>query len=121
MASLAYRDEGDGLPVLALSGLTRNGTDFDYLAPHLRGVRLIRAGLRGRGASDWTGAATYTVPQEGKDAHGAAAGPSGDQKVSGAGHLARQVDRHAAGRRRWDRLLGLCLNDVGPALGTRRP
>jgi pimeloyl-ACP methyl ester carboxylesterase len=36
--------------------------------PHLPPVRLIRMDYRGRGASDWTGAATYTVQQEGKDA-----------------------------------------------------
>ena len=67
-ARLAYRDEGAGLPVLCLAGLTRNMGDFDYLAPHLSGVRLIRMDYRGRGQSDRTGAATYTVPQEGKDA-----------------------------------------------------
>ena len=27
--SLAYRDEGAGLPLLCLPGLTRNGVDFD--------------------------------------------------------------------------------------------
>src|SRR6056297_2370720 len=40
--SLHYTDEGQGRPVLCLAGLTRNGTDFSYLAPHLPGVRLIR-------------------------------------------------------------------------------
>ena len=114
-ASLAYRDEGDGLPVLALSGLTRNGTDFDYLAPHLRGVRLIRMDYRGRGASDWTGAATYTVPQEGKDALAlldhlgiGKAAVLGTSRGGLIGMLLAAVAR--------DRLLGLCLNDVGPAL-----
>ena len=57
-ARLAYRDEGAGLPLLALSGLTRNGTDFDYLAPHLDalhpgGIRLIRLDYRGRGESEF--------------------------------------------------------------------
>ena len=33
---LAYRDEGTGQPVLCLAGLTRNGSDFDYMAAHLR-------------------------------------------------------------------------------------
>jgi hypothetical protein len=42
--------------------------DFDYLRPHLPPLRLIRMDYRGRGASHWTGAATYTVPQEAKDA-----------------------------------------------------
>ena len=50
---LAYTDAGEGLPVIALSGLTRNHRDFDFLAPHLRDVRLIRMDYRGRGDSDW--------------------------------------------------------------------
>ncbi len=66
---LACRDEGDGLPVLALAGLTRDGRDFDYLVRHLpRDIRLIRLDSRGRGGSDWTGPATYTVAQEGQEA-----------------------------------------------------
>ena len=40
--TLAYSDEGEGLPVLCLAGLTRNASDFDYLAPLLPPVRLIR-------------------------------------------------------------------------------
>ncbi|MCE8422215.1 alpha/beta hydrolase, partial [Rhodovulum sulfidophilum] len=67
-ARLAFTDEGEGLPLLCLSGLTRTGADFDYLAPHLSGVRLIRPDYRGRGRSDFTGAATYTVPREARDA-----------------------------------------------------
>ena len=67
-ARIAYDDEGDGVPILALSGLTRNATDFDYLAPHLKGVRLIRMDYRGRGRSEWTGAPTYTIATEAGDA-----------------------------------------------------
>ena len=67
-ARLAYRDEGAGLPLLCLPGLTRTMADFDYLRPHLPPLRLIRMDYRGRGESQWTGAATYTVPQEGADA-----------------------------------------------------
>ena len=67
-AKIAYRDAGRGLPVLCLAGLTRSMDDFDYLAPHLPDLRLIRMDYRGRGQSDHTGAATYTVPQEAKDA-----------------------------------------------------
>ena len=54
-ARLAYRDEGAGLPLLCLAGLTRSMADFDYLAPHLPPLRLIRMDQRGRGESDWTG------------------------------------------------------------------
>ena len=67
-ARLAYRDEGTGLPVLCLTGLTRNMADFDFVAPHLADVRLIRMDYRGRGLSDFTGAATYTIMQEAQDA-----------------------------------------------------
>lgn len=64
---LHYSEEGDGIPVLALSGLTRNSTDFDYVAPHLDGARLIRMDYRGRGRSAWSGPDTYTIPTEAGD------------------------------------------------------
>jgi pimeloyl-ACP methyl ester carboxylesterase len=51
--SLAYSDEGGGLPLLCLPGLTRDNADFDDLAAALQGRhRLIRLTFRGRGASD---------------------------------------------------------------------
>lgn len=114
-AKIAYRDEGAGFPVLALSGLTRSGTDFDYLAPFLPNHRLIRMDYRGRGGSDWTGAESYTVPREAADA------------VQLLDHLG--VERAAIlGTSRGGmvgmflaatakpRVAGLCLNDVGPEL-----
>ena len=114
-ARLAYSDEGAGLPVLCLAGLTRNMGDFDYLAPHLSGVRLIRMDYRGRGQSDRTGAATYTVPQEGKDALALLdhlgvdrAAILGTSRGGLIGMLLAAVAH--------DRLLGLCLNDVGPVI-----
>ncbi|MGC5198906.1 alpha/beta fold hydrolase, partial [Aphanothece microscopica] len=67
-ASIAFDDQGSGLPVLCLPGLTRTMGDFGYMIPHLPPCRLIRMDYRGRGASQWTGAATYTVPQEAQDA-----------------------------------------------------
>ena len=42
---LFYTDEGAGLPVIGLAGLTRNTADFDHVAPHLP-VRLIRMDYR---------------------------------------------------------------------------
>ncbi len=69
--TLAYRDEGDGLPVIALAGgLTRNGDDFNFVAPpHLEGVRLIRPpDYRGRGHSDWAPPyQSYTIQVEAMD------------------------------------------------------
>ncbi|MDR0810180.1 MAG: alpha/beta hydrolase [Gemmobacter sp.] len=114
-ARLAYRDEGAGLPLLCLSGLTRTMADFDYLAPHLPPVRLIRMDYRGRGESQWTGAASYTVPQEGRDAlelldH------LGVEKAallgtSRGGMIAMMLAALAK-----TRLLGVALNDIGPVL-----
>ena len=40
--SLHYTDEGTGLPLLCLSGLTRDGRDFDYVAPHLEPVSCFK-------------------------------------------------------------------------------
>jgi pimeloyl-ACP methyl ester carboxylesterase len=112
---LAYDDRGHGLPLLCLPGLTRTMADFEYLMPHLPHLRLIRMDCRGRGDSQWTGPATYNVPQEGADA------------LALMDHLG--VDRFALlGTSRGgligmylaavahDRLLGLCFNDVGPVI-----
>ena len=113
---LAYRDTGRGLPLLALAGLPRDGRDFDYLARHLpEDVRLIRLDSRGRGGSGWADPATYTVAQEAGDA------------VALLDHLG--IDRAAIlGSSRGgllglviaatqpSRVLGLCLNDVGPVV-----
>ncbi|MDP5305830.1 alpha/beta fold hydrolase [Paracoccus spongiarum] len=114
-ARLAYRDEGEGLPVLCLAGLTRNMADFDYVAPHLDGCRMVRMDYRGRGQSDRTGTATYTVPQEGRDALAlldhlgiARAAVLGTSRGGLIGLLLAAVAR--------DRMLGLCLNDVGPEI-----
>jgi pimeloyl-ACP methyl ester carboxylesterase len=112
---LAYRDEGQGVPILALAGLTRDGRDFDYLQPHLTGVRLIRLDSRGRGASNWADPATYSVPQEAKDALALldhlglqSAAIIGSSRGGLIGMLIAATAR--------DRLTGLCLNDVGPVL-----
>lgn len=113
---LAFRDEGRGLPLLALAGLTRDGRDFDYLARHLPGdVRLIRLDSRGRGESDWADPASYNVGQEAKDALALLdhleipqAAILGSSRGGLLGLVIAATARH--------RLLGLCLNDVGPVL-----
>lgn len=118
---LAYRDqttggEEGGLPVLALPGLTRTMADFDYLCPHLpAGVRLIRMDYRGRGASDWAAPETYTVAQEAKDALALmdflGIGRFAVLGTSRGGLIGMVLAAVAK-----ERLLGLCLNDVGPEL-----
>lgn len=114
-ARLAFRDEGEGLPVLALAGLTRDGRDFDYLARHLHGIRLIRLDSRGRGQSDWTGPDSYTIVQESRDVLALLdhlALPS--VAVIGASRGGLIGMALAATAR--ERVLGLCLNDIGPVL-----
>lgn len=112
---IAYRDEGEGLPLLCLPGLTRTMGDFDYMIPHLPPCRLIRMDYRGRGESDWTGAASYTVPQEGKDAldlldHLGVA-QAALLGTSRGGLIAMVLAATAK-----DRILGICFNDIGPEI-----
>jgi len=114
---LHYTDEGprDGKPVLCLSGLTRNGTDFDYVAPHLAGVRLIRMDYRGRGRSDWADPATYQIPVEARDAldllDQLGIARTAILGTSRGGLIAMLLAAEAK-----HRLSGVCLNDIGPEL-----
>jgi pimeloyl-ACP methyl ester carboxylesterase len=112
---LAYRDEGAGLPVIALAGLTRNGDDFGFVAPHLAGVRLIRPDYRGRGRSDRADWKTYNIEQESRDvlalmAHLGLA-RAAILGTSRGGMIAMLLAATAP-----DRLTGVCLNDIGPVI-----
>lgn len=115
-ARLAFRDEGQGLALLCLPGLTRSMADFDYLIPHLPPVRLIRMDYRGRGESDWTGPATYTVEREGKDAL-ALLDHLGVAKSTILGTSRGGLIGMVLGAVARDRVSGLILNDVGPEIG----
>jgi pimeloyl-ACP methyl ester carboxylesterase len=114
-ARLHYTDEGTGAPVLALSGLTRNGTDFDYAAPHISDVRLIRLDYRGRGKSEWTGADTYTIPTEAGDALALldhlGITTAAILGTSRGGLVAMTLAAVAK-----PRLSGVCLVDIGPEI-----
>lgn len=114
-ARIAYRDEGAGPAVLCLAGLTRDGRDFDDLAPHLPPCRLVRMDYRGRGASAHTGAASYTVAQEAADALGLldhlGIGRAAVIGTSRGGIIGMFLAATARAR-----LAGLCLIDVGPVL-----
>ncbi len=114
--NLAYSDEGQGIPVLCLAGLTRNSTDFDYIAPYATGVRLVRLDMRGRGQSDFDpDFNNYNVVREAQDvlelldylglAQVAIIGTSRGGIIS----MVLAANHH-------DRLLGVMLNDIGPAL-----
>jgi pimeloyl-ACP methyl ester carboxylesterase len=115
--SLAYDDDGAGLPLVCLPGLTRDASDFDDLAAALGGRhRLIRLTLRGRGASDRDpDFGNYVVPVESRDvlefldhlglARAVIVGTS-------RGGLIAMLLAAAAK----DRLAGVLLNDIGPEL-----
>ncbi|MEM8692154.1 MAG: alpha/beta hydrolase [Pseudomonadota bacterium] len=114
--SLHYEDAGAGLPVLCLSGLTRTGADFDYVAPHLDDCRLIRLDYRGRGQSDWDpNWQNYALPVEGRDAlelldH------LGLERAAIIGTSRGGLIAMGLASTHHDRLLGVALNDVGPEL-----
>ncbi len=112
---LAYTDEGEGLPLVCLAGLTRAGTDFDFVAPHLRDVRLIRPDYRGRGRSDWGPPESYILPVEARDVlelmnhlEIEQAAILGTSRGGLAAMLMASTVKH--------RLIGVCLNDIGPEL-----
>lgn len=114
-ARIFYSDEGEGRPVLALAGLTRNGSDFDYMAPHLPDIRLIRMDYRGRGKSEWTGAETYTIPTEAQDVLALMDHLALESMpiigTSRGGLIAMVLAATVK-----DRLSGVCLVDIGPEL-----
>ncbi len=114
--SLYYEDEGHGLPVLCLSGLTRNCRDFDFVAPQLEGCRMIRMDYRGRGQSDHAADyKSYNLPREAQDALELLDHLGLDKAAilgtSRGGMIGMGLAMGAK-----DRLLGVCLNDVGPVL-----
>jgi pimeloyl-ACP methyl ester carboxylesterase len=114
--SLYYEDEGEGLPLLCLAGLTRTGGDFDYLKPHLPPLRLIRPDYRGRGQSDRApDPMSYSVPNEARDAVALLDHLGIDRAAilgtSRGGIIGMMLAATAKGRMR-----GLCLNDVGPEI-----
>lgn len=113
--SLHYEDEGYGLPILCLAGLTRTTRDFDYVTPHLTGNRLIKLDYRGRGQSDWADPKTYAVPVEVRDvmellAHLGLA----QTAILGTSRGGINAMGLAAGAP--DMVLGVALNDVGPVI-----
>ncbi|WP_112312381.1 alpha/beta fold hydrolase [Pseudogemmobacter bohemicus] len=116
-ARLAYCLDGpeDGLPVLCLAGLTRTKEDFIPALPALAGCRVIRMDYRGRGESAYTGAASYTLAQEGADALALldhlAISRAALLGTSRGGLIGMVLAEEVPGR-----LLGLCLNDIGPEI-----
>ncbi len=115
--TLAWEEEGAGLPLLCLPGLTRNARDFDDLAAVLDGRgRLIRLTLRGRGASDRDpDFQNYNPGIETRDVmefldH------LGLGKVTVIGTSRGGLIAMVMAATAHDRLAGVLLNDIGPEL-----
>ncbi len=115
--TLAFKDEGEGIPVLCLAGLTRNGADFDFLKAEIGDeARMIRLDYRGRGASDFDpNYQNYAVPIEARDAIELLDYLNVPKAVivgtSRGGIIAMLLAATAK-----DRLAGVFLNDIGPEL-----
>jgi pimeloyl-ACP methyl ester carboxylesterase len=115
--SLAWEEQGAGLPLLCLPGLTRNASDFDELAAALAGrYRLIRLTLRGRGASDRDPhPENYNVLVEARDVV-EFLDFLGLAKVTVVGTSRGGLIAMLLAATAHDRLAGVLLNDVGPEL-----
>lgn len=113
---LHFEDSGSGQPLLCLPGLTRNTQDFDFLAPHLPGVRLIRMDYRGRGQSDYDpDYGNYNVMREAQDVielldH------LGLDRVTVLGTSRGGLIAMVIAASHPERLNGAILNDVGPVV-----
>lgn len=113
--SLEFEETGAGLPLLCLSGLTRNARDFDDLRAVLpEGLRMICLTSRGREPSDYAAdPMTYTVPFEARDALELLDHLDIDKAVvlgtSRGGLIAMLIAATAK-----HRLAGVLLNDIGP-------
>ncbi|MEL6642919.1 MAG: alpha/beta hydrolase [Pseudomonadota bacterium] len=113
--TLYFTEEGTGTPILCLAGLTRDGRDFDYVAPHLADHRVIRLDYRGRGKSDWAPYQTYTIPVEAQDTV-ALLDHLGIDKAAILGTSRGGLIAMILAATAKDRLAGVCLNDIGPEI-----
>ncbi|MEM8629975.1 MAG: alpha/beta hydrolase [Pseudomonadota bacterium] len=115
--TLHFTDDGAGLPLLCLAGLSRNTRDFEpVVARFAESARVICLDSRGRGASDFDpDYHNYNVLQESLDAL-ALLDHLGIEKAailgtSRGGLIAMTL---AVGHK--DRLRGVFLNDIGPLI-----
>ncbi|GAA6208127.1 alpha/beta hydrolase [Cognatishimia sp. WU-CL00825] len=114
--TLYYSDEGQGIPILCLAGLTRNSSDFSYINGKLGEVRLLKMDYRGRGKSDWAkDFTTYNIPRESQDAL-ELMDFLGIKKFAIIGTSRGGLCAITIGAMAPDRLLGVAFNDIGPDL-----
>lgn len=114
---MAYREwPGQGVPILCLHGLTRNGADFDALAAHLSalGRRIVCPDALGRGRSDrLSNPAEYAAPRYLADMTSLLARLGGD-RVDWVGTSMGGIVGMLAAAQPGSPVRALVLNDVGP-------
>ena len=116
---LHYTDNGQGQPLLCLAGLTRNGQDFSFLAPHVSDLRMITLDSRGRGASDYDpDFMNYNVLREAHDVLELLDHLELD-KVTLLGTSRGGLLAMALAASHPERLSGVILNDIGPVVGAQ--
>ncbi len=114
--NIAYFDDGVGVPVLCLSGLSRNSSDFEYIRPFMAGTRLIRMDYRGRGMSQFDpDYSNYNLIREATDVielldH------LGLDKVAILGTSRGGLIAMGLATTHKHRLSGVFLTDIGPVL-----
>lgn len=115
--NLAYDDQGQGVPLLCLAGLTRNMDDFEPVVAHFADrARIIRLDSRGRGGSDHApDFMTYSVPHEAADAL-ALLDHLGLQRAAILGTSRGGLIAMTLAATHKARLLGVMLVDIGPDL-----
>ncbi|MDF9301912.1 alpha/beta hydrolase [Tritonibacter mobilis] len=114
--SLYYEEHGspDGIPLICLPGLTRDGQDFRYALPHLGDYRVILMDLRGRGRSDYAqDPASYNILTEAGDVI-ALMDHLGLTRAALLGTSRGGLVAMAIAGTARDRLQAVILNDVGP-------
>ncbi|ATG38510.1 putative hydrolase or acyltransferase (alpha/beta hydrolase superfamily) [Phaeobacter piscinae] len=103
-------------PLLCLAGLTRDGQDFRYLRPHIRGHRVITLDARGRGRSQYAeDIHSYSVPREAQDVIELLDHLNID-RVTLLGTSRGGLVAMALAALHKHRLAGVILNDVGPEI-----
>ena len=115
-----YGPQGsEAMPVLCLSGLTRNSRDFHFIAQHMAASRRVLApDYRGRGRSAYAGDwATYSPDVEMGDAI-ALLDLAGIERAVVLGTSRGGLIAMLMGIMQAHRLAGVILNDVGPVLET---
>lgn len=115
--SLAYSEEGEGVPLLCLAGLSRNMADFDYIVrDYSDRARILRLDSRGRGASDNDpDFANYSLLRESQDVAELLDHLSLD-KVAILGTSRGGILAMILAASHKHRLSAVCLNDVGPVI-----